>query len=150
MAYLRLTNRFKILEEHVLEENDLQAEVTASKQRHSQAKEAGVQYRDNKERLELAEREWEERAIQQGDCVSFGRMRTTDLRFNKRIDSEDEEDTQPRWTTVDPSGVMLMSSSDEEDKETDEEEEKVDPSDVPNLSDSDNTDNSDNEGTKIV
>ena len=84
-AYLRLPNRFKILEELVLEENDLQAEVTASKQRHSQAKEAGVQYRDNKERLEVAEREWEERAIQQGDCVSFGRMRTTDLRFNKRI-----------------------------------------------------------------
>ena len=64
-----------------------------------------------------------------------------------RTDLEDEEDTQPRWTTVDPSGVMLMSLSDEEDEETDEEEEKVDPSDVPNLSDSDNMDDSDNEGT---
>ena len=64
-----------------------------------------------------------------------------------RTDSEDEEDSQPRWTTVDPSGVMLMSLSDEEDEETDEEEEKVDPSDVPNLSDSDNTEDSDTEGT---
>merc|ERR1712081_173774 len=61
-AYLRLPNRFKILEELVLEENDLQAEVTASKQHHSQAKEAGVQYRDNKERLEVAERESGRRA----------------------------------------------------------------------------------------
>ena len=59
---------------------------------------------------------------------------------------EDGEDNQPEWTTVDPSGVMLMSLSDEDDEETDEEEEIPDPSDVPNLSDSENTNDSDADG----
>merc|ERR1711954_538481 len=47
---------------------------------------------------------------------------------------------------VDPSGVMVMCSSEGKEEDTDDEEEKIDPSDMPELSDTDNTDDSDNEG----
>ena len=60
--------------------------------------------------------------------------------------SEDEDEKQSRLALVNPSNVMVMSSSDEDDEDTDDEEEEENLPHVPDLIDTDNTDDSDDEG----
>ena len=44
----------------------------------------------------------------------------------------DKGETNSEWTKLDPDGVQVMSSSDEDDEETEDEEDNSEPSDVPN------------------
>lgn len=61
----------------------------------------------------------------------------------EREDLDDEEETNREWTTVDPSDIQVMSSSDEDDEETEEEEDNLESSYIPDLSDSEDTEDSD-------
>ena len=83
-AFLRLPPKFRIFSSLKEQEHRIQAETTAAKQRWSKKEDGEGQIsfdtrRDNRERKELA------RKPQQGDNVSFTRLRPTDFISNKRV-----------------------------------------------------------------
>ena len=61
------------------------------------------------------------------------RKRREDAIEEEREDSDDKEEINSDWTTLDQDGFQVMSSSDEDYEETEDKEDIPEPSDVPDL-----------------